>query len=153
MSELQRIVDQMDRAFSGDAWHGPSLITLLDRISAEEASKHPLPQAHSIWEIVHHIRAWHTIVRHRLKHDAVEVTCESDWPPVWETGEIAWRRALDDLAESRNRLRQTVEELRDDQLEEKPAHCHDSCYVMLHGVIQHDLYHAGQIAILKKTLR
>ena len=153
MSEIQRIVDQMDRAFSGDAWHGPSLIALLEGISAEEASKHPISQAHSIWEIVHHLRAWQTIVQHRLKNDTVEVTSETDWPPLWETSEIAWKRALEDLAESRNRLRQTVEELREDQLGEKPADSRDPCYVMLHGVVQHDLYHAGQISILKKALR
>jgi uncharacterized damage-inducible protein DinB len=153
VSEIQRILDQMDRAFSGDSWHGPSLTALLDGVSAEKASKHPIPQAHSIWEIVHHIRAWNTIVQHRLKNDTGEVTSETDWPPLWDASEITWKRALEDLGESHTRLRQVVAELREDQLEEKPADSRDSRYVMLHGVVQHDLYHAGQIAILKKALR
>jgi uncharacterized damage-inducible protein DinB len=152
LSEIQRILDQMDRAFSGDAWHGPSLMALLEGIPAEHASKHPVPQAHSIWELVHHVRAWNTIVQHRLSGKEVEVTTEKDWPPVWETSEIAWKRALEDLLESRTRLRRVVAELRDEVLEQKPAECRDSRYVMLHGVIQHDLYHAGQVAVLKKAL-
>lgn len=143
----------MDRAFSGDAWHGPSLLALLEGITAEEASKHPIPQAHSIWEIVHHIRAWHTIVQHRLKNDTVEVTAETDWPPLWEANEVSWARTLDELAESRNRLRKVVEDLREDALFEKPVDSRDTRYIMLHGIVQHDLYHAGQIAILKKALR
>ena len=67
MSEIQRIVDQMDRAFAGDAWHGPSLEQVLDGISAEDASRHPIAQAHSIWELLHHVRAWNAIVRRRLR--------------------------------------------------------------------------------------
>ena len=66
MSEIHRILDQMDRAFSGDAWHGPSLMSVLDGVSAEDASKHPIRGAHSIWELVHHIGAWNTISQHRL---------------------------------------------------------------------------------------
>ena len=62
MSEIDRILDQMERGYAGDAWHGPSLKSLLDGISAEDASKHPVPGAHSIWELVNHIAAWNSIV-------------------------------------------------------------------------------------------
>lgn len=152
MSECRRILDQMDRAFSGDAWHGPSLMQLLEGVSAEDASKHAVRSAHSIWELVHHIGAWNAIVRQRLAGEAVEVTPERDWPPVRETSESAWRHALEVLAESRASLRKVVESLRDDQLDEKLAGSSVSRYAVLHGVIQHDLYHAGQIAILKKAI-
>jgi uncharacterized damage-inducible protein DinB len=152
MSESRRILDQMDRAFSGDAWHGPSLMHVLEGIRAEDASKHAIRDAHSIWEIVHHIGAWNRIVRQRLDGEAVKVTPEQDWPPVWEVSEIAWKRALENLGESRAALRKVVATLRDDQLEEKPVEGSVSRYTALHGVIQHDLYHAGQIAILKKAL-
>ena len=67
MSEINRIVDQMDRAFAGDAWHGPSLASLLEGISAEDAAKHPVRGAHSIWELVNHIAAWNSIVRQRAE--------------------------------------------------------------------------------------
>lgn len=153
MSEIRRILDQFDRAFSGEAWHGPALQQLLDGVSAEEASKHSIPNAHSIWELVNHIAAWHTIVQHRLQGEDAAVTAEVDWPPVWETTDVTWRRSVDHLVESRERLRKAAESYNDDQLDEMPKGQKDSRYVLLHGLIQHDLYHAGQIAVLKKALR
>ncbi|MGH9765001.1 MAG: DinB family protein, partial [Blastocatellia bacterium] len=120
MSEIRRILDQFDRAFSGDAWHGPPLQRLLDGVSAEDASKHSIVNAHSIWEIVNHIAGWHTIVQHRLAGENIEVTTETDWPPVWEATEITWKRSLDHLVESRARLRKAVENYRDEQLDELP---------------------------------
>jgi uncharacterized damage-inducible protein DinB len=154
MAEIKRILDQMDRAFSGDAWHGPPLKSVLEGLTAEEASNHAIPGAHSIWELVLHITAWKIIMRHELMGEKVEVTAERDWPPVWETSEVAWKRAVENIDESHKRLREAAAELRDDQLEEKPvARTDNSRYVILHGVVQHDLYHAGQIAVLKKAIR
>lgn len=152
MAEIHRILDQMDRAFSGDAWHGPSLMAVLDGVSAEDASKHPIPGAHSIWELVHHIGAWNTISQHRLAGESVQITPERDWPPVWEVSETAWKRALENLVESRTRLRESVERFSDEQLAQKATGPDYSRYVVLHGVVQHDLYHAGQIVMLKKAL-
>jgi uncharacterized damage-inducible protein DinB len=153
MSEIRRILDQMDRAFAGEAWHGPSLKELLDGISAEDASKHTIKHAHSIWEIVNHIAAWNKIVRQRLEGDFPKVTPEMDWPEVWDTSEAVWKRTLESLFASRALLRKVVEGLRDDQLDEKIGQDSGTRYFMLHGLVQHDLYHAGQIAILKKALR
>jgi len=143
----------MDRAFSGDAWHGPSLMALLDGVSAEDAAKRSISQAHSIWEIVNHVCAWNAIVRQRLGNENVEVTAAMDWPTVPAAGDGAWQSALKSLKHNRKQLRQTVERLTDPQLDEKPSHSRDSRYVLLHGLIQHDLYHAGQIAVLKKALQ
>jgi len=154
MTEIRRILDQMDRAFDGDAWHGPPLKSLLDGLTAEDASTHPIENAHSIWELVYHITAWNTVVNEELLGAVVEVTPELDWPPVWEVTEVEWKRTVQNLVDARRRLRKTVESLRDDQLDEKPRkRTENSRYVMLHGVVQHDLYHAGQIAILKKAIR
>src|SRR5271156_2076638 len=152
MSEIKRIVDQMDRAFSGDAWHGPPLTQVLEGLSAETASKHSIRGAHSIWELVNHIAAWNTIAGHKLKDEPVEVTTELDWPPVWDASDVAWKRSLENLAESRARLRKLVESFRDKQLDEIVARENYSRYVLLPGLVQHGLYHAGQIAILKKAL-
>jgi len=67
--------------------------------------------------------------------------------------EAAWQKTVENLVEAHNRLRAAVQGLRDEQLEERPIKRTDnSRYVMLHGVVQHDLYHAGQIAVLKKAL-
>jgi uncharacterized damage-inducible protein DinB len=155
MREIERIVDQMDRAFSGDAWHGPSLMSTLEGLSAEDASKHPIRGAHSIWELVHHLGSWNAIVLHRLRGENIEVTTERDWPPVWEVSETAWRRAVENLSETHLRLRNFVASLEDDQLDrmdQTTSGAKTSRYVVLHGMVQHNLYHAGQVALLKKAL-
>jgi hypothetical protein len=108
--------------------------------------------AHSIWELVHHTSAWKTIVHRRLEGETVKVTTELDWPPVWDASEPAWKRSIEHLLESHSRLCKAAEKLKDDDLDQIPAGADVSRYVLLHGVIQHDLYHAGQIAILKKAL-
>lgn len=152
MTEINRILDQMDRAYSGEAWHGPSMRELLDGLLAEDASKHVVRGTHSIWELVNHVAAWKSIVARRLAGEKPQVTPEMDWPPVWEASEFEWKRSLESLAESQKRVRSVVEKLRDDELDEKMGNKFGTRYVMLHGLIQHDLYHAGQIAILKKAL-
>jgi uncharacterized damage-inducible protein DinB len=155
MREIDRILDQMDRAFSGDAWHGPSLISAIEGLSAEDASKHSIEGAHSIWELVHHLGSWNAIVLKRLRGEDVEVTSERDWPPVWEVSETAWRRAVENLSDSHLRLRQFAATIEDEELDRrdiKTSGASTSRYVVLHGIIQHNLYHAGQIVILRKTL-
>jgi uncharacterized damage-inducible protein DinB len=153
MSEIERILDQMDRAWEGDAWHGPSVKRVLENITAESATRHPIASAHSIWEIVHHIASWNRIVRHRLIGDHIEPTPEVDWPPVWDASEVAWKRALETMDENRKLLQKTMEGLKDDELNvQLPGEGYTN-YVMLHGLVQHDLYHAGQIALLKKAIR
>ncbi|HYL46788.1 MAG TPA: DinB family protein [Candidatus Limnocylindrales bacterium] len=153
MSEVDRILDQMDRAWEGDAWHGPSVKRVLDNITAELAVQHPVHSAHSIWEIVNHVASWNRIVRHRLIGDPIEPTPEVDWPPVWDKSEVAWKRTLENLDESRKLLRKTVDGMKEEQLNvQLPGEGYTN-YVMLHGLVQHDLYHAGQIALLKKAVR
>lgn len=153
MTEIDRIVDQMDRAFAGDAWHGPSLESLLDGVSAEQASLHPIAGAHSIWELVNHLASWNSIVQHRASGEIVDVSPEQDWPPVGETSEAAWLHSLEHLRECRARLRAAVQKLPEHKLNDIVPGKDHSQYVMLHGAVQHDLYHAGQIAVLKKAIR
>jgi uncharacterized damage-inducible protein DinB len=92
-------------------------------------------------------------VQQKSKGEPVAMTTELDWPPVWETSEVTWKRALENFAESRTRLRNYVKTVHDDQLDEPIQRENYSRYVLLHGLVQHDLYHAGQIAVLKKALR
>jgi uncharacterized damage-inducible protein DinB len=150
VSEIDRIIDQMDRAMNGEAWHGPHLEELLKDVPAEQAGAHPVPGAHSIWELVNHIGSWNDILARRASGEAVAVRSEQDWPPVTDTSEESWKSALVLMRASRARLRSSVEKLTDAQLDDIAPGKDHSIYVMLHGGVQHDLYHAGQIAVLKK---
>ena len=152
ITEIERIADQMRRAHDGEALHGPSLEDILEDVTAEAAVRRPIPASHNIWEIVLHIGVWESIVRRRLSGEVVlGLTPEQDWPPVTDSSESSWKSALDELRHGHERLQQTIARLADHQLGEPVPGMGYSVYFMLHGVVQHTLYHAGQIAILKKV--
>ena len=156
MTEVERIVDQFRRAFDGDAWHGPALLPILNGISAVQASAHPIPTAHSIWELVLHITAWERACKRRLEGDRAQLSDQEDWPAVSETTEEAWQKTKQDLIENHRKLLTVIGSLDESRLDQPiikdPSTPFSTVYVTLHGGVQHDLYHAGQIALLKKAL-
>lgn len=151
-AEIERIVDQMERAFEGDAWHGSSLSEILTCITADQAAAHPIPKGHSIWEIVLHTSVWQRTVRERLQgKPIVSLPNEVDWPPVTDTSAAAWTAAAQELRTEYELLREEAMSWRHRDLTETTEGQRYTVYEMLHGVIQHNLYHAGQIALLKKA--
>ena len=95
MTEIERILDQLKRAFEGNAWHGPSVGEVLAGITANQAHARPLANAHSIWELVRHIGVWEDVGRRRLTGDRaqIEISSPEDWPPPEDTSEAAWEQA------------------------------------------------------------
>jgi uncharacterized damage-inducible protein DinB len=153
MSEMQRIVEQLQRAFDGQASHGPAVREVFAGITASGAAAKPLRQAHSIWELALHIAVGEDVVRRRLQGEVIDdLPPDEDWPAVRDTSEDAWRVTLQDLERGHRALREAIEQQDEARLEEMVAGKNYSVYTMLHGIIQHDVYHAGQIAVLKKDL-
>lgn len=152
-SEVSRIQDQLRRAIEGDAWHGPAVLELLQEVPVDLAPAKPLDQAHSIWEIVLHMTAEQNTVVRRLKREVPELSQQQDWPEVTDFGERAWSNAVRALEQSFDRLDQTIGALSDAQLNHAVPGKKYNIYFMLHGIIQHNLYHAGQIALLKRSSR
>ena len=151
MTETHRINSQLKRAYQGEAWHGPSLRELLADVTAEQAAERPIANAHSIWELVNHIIAWEQIVRRRLEGERLdEIADEMNFPSVSDVSEEAWQATLRDLGSSNQSLRDSIKHIDDARLDEMASGKEHSNYFMLHGAIQHDLYHAGQISLLKK---
>jgi uncharacterized damage-inducible protein DinB len=154
MNERDRMFDLADRAYRGDAWHGPSVCTVLEGVGASQAAHRPIPDAHTIWEIVRHIAVWKIEVAKRLEGEpAREVPPEEDWPPTGD-GEADWHRALLELAGAHERFRQAITHLDEARMDVPLTGTEGSrwtAYTTAHGAIQHDLYHAGQIAVLKKA--
>ena len=154
MTETHRINSQLKRAQEGEAWHGPSLRELLEGVTAEQAAARPIPNAHCIWELVTHVIAWEQIARRRLEGEApTEIPDEINFPPVIDESETAWQATLQSLEASNRSLRESIKKIDDARLEENATGVSYSNYFLLHGVIQHDLYHAGQIALLKKAIQ
>ncbi len=150
MNEIERIQEQLKRAMEGDAWHGPSVRQLLHDVTASQAAAHPIENAHSIWELTLHIAAWNNAARRRLGGDRAELPDEEDWPAVTETSDAAWNEVIAKLDQSHRELHTAIGTLNSDNLDLPILDDMPSVYVTLQGVIQHCLYHAGQIAMLKK---
>ena len=151
MTEIERIVDQLNRAFAGEAWHGPAVIAILEGITAQQAAAHPLAGGHSIWELALHITAWTRAGSRRLHGDRAQLTDAENFPPVTDSGEQAWEEARGSIKQAHQELRSAILLLDDSRLDQPIIEGMSSLYVTLHGIIQHSLYHAGQIAILKKA--
>ncbi len=151
MTEIQRIVDQLNRAFEGEAWHGPAVMDLLEGITAQQAAARSFKGTHCIWEIVLHIAAWERACRSRLAGKRAQLPDAEDWPEVTNTNEQSWEQAKEALRQAHEELCRAVSELDETRLDQPIIEEMSSVYVTLHGVIQHSLYHAGQIAILKRA--
>jgi uncharacterized damage-inducible protein DinB len=150
MSQTQSFADQLERAFRGGAWHGPAVAEALSGIDAAAAAARPLAGGHSIWEIVHHLTVWNEVPLRRLDGERLEnLPAERDWPPVADVSADAWRAALAALEDSHAALHARVLDLGDDQLDDPVAGSDATVRGMLFGVLQHNAYHGGQIALLK----
>src|SRR2546427_4707124 len=104
MTEPVRLADQIRRAFEGEAWHGDSVLELLKDVDAVTAAAHPIPNAHSIWDLVLHIAAWDDAVRRRTGGAAVTLSDEEDFPSIKDPSETAWHKALDHIKRALNEL-------------------------------------------------
>jgi uncharacterized damage-inducible protein DinB len=129
------------------------LFQILEGVTAEQAAARPIKNAHTIWELVLHIAAWDDAVRRRMGGVAVMLSDAENFPSVGDTSEAAWRKALAEVRWVHEELTADVAALPDSRLYEMVPDKegeHYTFYYMLHGVVQHELYHAGQIALLKK---
>lgn len=152
MTETERTLDQFERAFSGDAWYGDSLSEILENVTTEKALARPFPNALNIWELVLHLTFTEEIMRRRIEGEAAKIVGAEDFPTVSETSEAAWENTLEELKTSHEKLVKTIKNLNDAQLDETVKGYDHSKYFLLHGLIQHLVYHAGQIALIKKML-
>jgi uncharacterized damage-inducible protein DinB len=161
MSETARIADQLRRAYDGDPWHGSALAQILRGISAREASTHALASAHTIWETLLHIHAWTGEVRERLEGKAPDVPAMGDWPATPTPSEKSWTAAQAALGETVAALEAACRAFPEERLPEmvggpsrdRAEGTGVSHYVLLHGAVQHLVYHSAQIATFKRILR
>ena len=146
MELIDLIRARLELGFRGPAWHGPSLLEALEGLDAVAAGARPLSGAHSIAEVAAHAAAWKRIAADRARgEDWRDVPSAEDWPrpASWEAVRSGLERAHADLLEAVGSLgeRELSRSLGDTSLAET-----------LLGVAQHDVYHAGQVALLRRGL-
>jgi uncharacterized damage-inducible protein DinB len=152
-SEVRRIEDQLQRSLEGNAWHGPAVLETLQGITAAQAHAHPIAGAHSIWEVVLHLGATYRVVLRRIRGESVTLSATDDWPSVPPATEENWEEAVGALRRVNAELREAVRAFPTDRLDQPlvpdPPY---TAYTQFIGITQHDLYHAGQISLLKRAL-
>jgi uncharacterized damage-inducible protein DinB len=160
MSEREHLLKELKQAHDGEPWHGSSRATILADVTLNEATRHPDGGAHSIWQLVLHMRAWTNEVARRVREGNPGEPKDGDWPPVGSTSEAAWHAALAGLEAAHADLAAAVRGLHEGQLDERVGGQRDAPLgtgvthrEMLHGLVQHDAYHSGQIALLKRLYR
>ncbi|HWA16824.1 MAG TPA: DinB family protein [Gemmatimonadales bacterium] len=158
MSESRILADQVARVHTGDPWYGDPITKVLDGISARSAAAYPIRGAHSIWELVLHLTTWVKEVNRRLESGVWREPEDGDWPSVPEPTEANWRQSLERLDAAHTALEQTVKRLSARQLAGQIGVERDRALgtgvtlrETIHGILQHDAYHLGQIALLKKA--
>src|SRR5437660_11743483 len=113
MTEPGRLADQIRRACEGEAWHGDSVLELLKDVDAVTAATHPIPNAHSIWDLVLHIAAWDDAVRRRTGGAAVTLSDEENFPSIKDTSETGWRTAHEHMKRAHKQLIKTARRVRE----------------------------------------
>ena len=151
MSEKRRTLELLDRAYKAQAWHGPALLETLDGVTPAMAAKRVVKGAHTIWELVEHVGTWNDIVAKRLAGARPpQPAADMNFPKPAHATPAAWKKSLARLAASQRRFRAAVAKFPESQLGRIRAGTQSSWNVLIHGQIQHGLYHAGQIAMLRR---
>lgn len=149
-SELDRIIENMDIVFRGDAWHGPSVMEILNSLPPHAVTKKSGNSKHTIAELVFHLKAWRVFVFQKLQnniHFSLQTETDNFGNPT-EVSEENWPNLVNDLKEAHSKLLQELEKFDDTLLSQRVAGEHYDFYTLLHGIIQHDTYHLGMIWVL-----
>jgi uncharacterized damage-inducible protein DinB len=153
-AEKELLLGLLDEAFDKKAWHGPNLRGALRRISAEEAAWRPATDRHNIWEIMVHAAYWKYAVRRRLtgeKRGSFRLAGSNWWKrPSAGASEAAWREDVALLLAEHRALREVIAALPPKRLRQKARGSRYANFVLIRGIAAHDLYHAGQIQLLKR---
>lgn len=145
-----RLADQLERAFRGGAWHGPSVMELLSGVDAARARWRPGPSVHSIAELAGHMAHWMEDARRQVLGEALADQAPADWESPDLGSDAAWRALCQALEAAHCGLRDAVRPLEEARLDEVRPGSDTTLRGLLLGTLQHNAYHAGQIGLLRK---
>jgi hypothetical protein len=155
-AEIEHLLGLLDEGYSRAAWHGPNLRGSIRGVTAREAAQRPAAGRHNIWEIVVHAAYWKYAVRRRLtgeKRGSFSVRGSNWFDRPVDRSEKAWRADLALLDGEHRKLRQLVSSLHAKDLDHPARGSKTLVRRLIAGIAFHDVYHAGQIQLVKKVLR
>ena len=150
--EIRLLLEVIDYAFDTRSWHGTNLRGSVRRVTHRQALWRPHVKRHNIWEIVLHSAYWKYTVRRRLLNEKRGSFPRkgSNWFSPAETTEAAWRRDVQLLVETHKSMRSAIAVLKASELRKPSPGSKSTNVFLISGIAAHDLYHAGQIQLLKR---
>lgn len=160
MSLRHTLARRLKEGWHEAPWYGDSSDRILSGISAADAARVVMPGTHSIWEIVLHMTAWTEAVTARVRGAGAKLPDRGDWPKVESTSPDAWTATLAELAAARRALLAEIDATHEEDIQihvknHSPpfADTGVSRAGTVTGLVEHDAYHLGQIALLKRAIR
>lgn len=153
MTDPKELATRIRQTVTGPMWHGPSINEALEGLTYVAANSRPIAGAHSVWELALHIASWADIARTRLGEQIMRDPIRSkDWPPVPAPSPSAWRQAVEQIGSAYDALATHLEWMKPEDLQRIVPGRDYTVETMVRGVIEHGVYHAGQVAIIRKAL-
>jgi uncharacterized damage-inducible protein DinB len=157
MTTSEKLQHQLTQILSGNAWYGPNVYDLLSKVTFEAAYEKPPGSIHNIAEIVLHMIAWTEEVMDRLNGQTPGIPASGDWPPTGAPDEQKWHNYVDDLKLVNVNLLEVIRNFPTEQWgeiipDEREPKVDFSYAELIEGLIQHHVYHSGQIAILNRII-
>jgi len=153
---LKELLHLINESYSAGAWHGPNLRGSIRGITAHEAARRPAPGRHNIWEIVVHCAYWKYVVRRRLlgeKKGSFPHKGSNWFHRPMERSASAWKLDIALLHQCHQEMFRAIRTLGDASLQRKPRGSKVSNAAIIRGIASHDIYHAGQIQLIKRLIR
>lgn len=147
---LEKITENLETVFRGDAWHGPSVTEITNSLPAEVVDKKQGSSKKTIAQLIFHMVAWRKFILAKLD-DSIHfslATEEDNWGTAEQTSAANWKMLLAELSSLQNQIIERLEELDDDLLDRQVPGEYYNFYTLLNGLIQHDTYHLGMIWVV-----
>ena len=153
MSERTRLIDLADRAYKANAWCGGSMLEVLHGVTPALAFKRPIKGGKTIWELVEHLASWNIVVTQRMQGETPTVPPEFNFPPMpAKPSSKAWQATLKRLAASHALFRREIGRFPEAKLGRRRPKTRMTWSVLIYGQVEHCLWHAAQIALLRRVL-
>lgn len=152
--EILQIAEQLRDAYEGEPWFGRSISDILNEIDEAIVFEKPTHQ-HSILELLWHMITWKEFTLSRLRNDdelSIKYFEENDWRMLEHSNKNLWQQGLQEFSKLHNELIEIIRQQNDELLSQRVSNRKYDFRKLLYGIVQHDIYHLGQIAYIKKML-
>ncbi len=150
---IRNIIKQLRGIQEGGLWLDESFKSKIEKITSEDAFSRPIPEVHSVAELLSHVLVWRKEVLRRLNGQKTDLMNSPDnWRQNDELIKIGWDQLKNDFDKSLAELISLLENLQDIDLENKWLDTNNDLQYLVEGLLHHDLYHLGQLGITIKLL-